>query len=250
MAHKPQLGRESIKLKSTDGPHSCFGWNGAHSLEWEWSVSSGDECDNITIVNSQHVTGLIFVCESPRNIIIKMSSSLQAHHLRQIDIILRPSYLALEMSCPVLLSASQESRGSDCKNGSFQTDICTNSNAAAPRRPKLNSLPSELQLEIFRHLDPTSAICLSITCRTLNSLYEKERLRRRPPYLSLYHPPQWNRPGRRSELGVLLSKWMEPRIWDDYIGRFTTQAQMEGREQSRRVARRRMEDSLLIKRNK
>lgn len=231
-------------LKSTIGPDYPRGSrNKPHSL----SNVNSQYCQvaDVAIANLQHVTQLIFVCES------SLFNHLWAIKLFFYNKLISYYGSATQLlSCYYCLALFEEAEHPFVRTAALKNILCANSNTVAHHHPKLDSLPSELQLQICKRLDPTSAICLSITCRTLNSIYEKEKLRRRPPYLPLYLSPQWNLPGRRSKLGVLLSKWMEPRIWDEYIEKFTTQAQMKEREQSRLIARLRMRDTLFTKRNK
>lgn len=49
--------------------------------------------------------------------------------------------------------------------------------ASAPTWPlDLMNLPAEIQLEIFNHLDPVSAVVLSLTCKTLRAVHSRLQL--------------------------------------------------------------------------
>jgi hypothetical protein len=76
----------------------------------------------------------------------------------------------------------------------------------------LESLPNEMILVIFDHMDPIRAVCLSLTCWRFKKIYAMEFGLSKVPFTTFIDSGENGGPAR---LSLLLEKWMpENLIWN------------------------------------
>jgi len=95
----------------------------------------------------------------------------------------------------------------------------------------LTTLPPELHLELFKHLDVCTSICLGLTCKKLWAIHSQEGIVKL--YTTIDDPfmPtarwRWHIPkartvkdlnGKEHKLGELLKQWMGPNYWLPFKG--------------------------------
>jgi hypothetical protein len=95
----------------------------------------------------------------------------------------------------------------------------------------LITLPPELHLELFKHLDVCTSICLGLTCKKLWAIHSQEGIVKL--YTTINDPfmptARWrwhiqkarmvkDLNGKEHKLGELLKQWMGPKYWLPFKG--------------------------------
>ncbi|KAE9382030.1 hypothetical protein N431DRAFT_458571 [Stipitochalara longipes BDJ] len=101
----------------------------------------------------------------------------------------------------------------------IKAGVTTAAATSTPKTPTLIALPAELHLEVFKHLEVCTSVCIGLTCKKMWEIHYNIHGKVSLGWLAFIHEPlEVDMPdGRTFDVGHLIEDWMGPRYFWHFV---------------------------------